>query len=115
MPKRWIYFLIVIFIGFVLAVYLGWYVFPTRTGNASPDTLRKDYKADIVLMVAEIYSEENDVTAAVERLALIGSKNPSEIVEQAVKVAEPYYAPADLELMRNLQQALLPGSGGGSP
>ena len=62
-----------ILIGIVAGLVFGWMVEPRRFAESAPSTLRSDYKADYVLMVAEVYQKDKDVTLAISRLALLGS------------------------------------------
>ncbi len=104
---RWIGFIISMGIGAALGLLYGWVINPIKYVDTSPETLRIDYKSDYVLMVAEAYQSEADLPLAVERIALLGSSNPTEIVHRAVLFAEEQsYADADLALMRNLEEAL---------
>jgi hypothetical protein len=103
---RWITFLIAILLGLALGLYYGWRINPVEYVDASPGTLRIDYKTDYVLMVAEAYHSEADAPLAIHRLALLGEK-PVDMVVQAVLFAERNgYTDDDLTLMRSLSQAL---------
>ncbi|MGB9897013.1 hypothetical protein, partial [Thermanaerothrix sp.] len=57
-------FLFTLAIGLGLGLYLGWGVLAAQPNDTSPDSLRADYRADYVLMVAEIYQHEGDPDAA---------------------------------------------------
>jgi hypothetical protein len=71
--------------------------------DTSPDTLRVDYKTDYVLMVAEVYRNENDLGLAVRRLAQLGNISPTQMVSQAIEFAQKYgYAETDITQMQNL-------------
>jgi hypothetical protein len=113
---RWLLFFIVMGFGIVLGLFYAWVVDPVEYLNTTPDTLKIDYQADYVLMVAEAYSAGQDLSLAESRLSLLlpSSQAPSEgvaaavveVVEQAIRSAEPYYNEADLTLMRSLHQDL---------
>jgi hypothetical protein len=110
--SRWIRFFIVLAIGIAAGLFYAWKLNPVRIVDTSPDMLRQDYKADYVLMVAEAYHADGDITLAVERLALLSSVPASEIVTQAIAYASGesntglVYQPPDLALMRTLAEAL---------
>ena len=112
--SRWIRFLIAILIGIGLGLIVGWLV-PVEYVDTSPDSLRKDYKTDYVLMVAEAYRLEKDLPLAIRRLALLGATPPVDLVDQAISFGENNgYIDADLELMQALLndlQAFGPGQG----
>ena len=55
---RWLAFLVAIGIGLGLGLYYGWVVSPVAYVDTAPNTLRPDYKADYVLMVAEAYQAD---------------------------------------------------------
>ncbi len=103
---RWVSFLVVIVIGAAIGLLAGWFLVPGQTLDTSPDTLRVDYRADFVLMVAEAFGEDGNLPLAAERLAFLGEAEPQELVRQALLFAEPRYADDDLALMRSLSLAL---------
>lgn len=106
--SRWFRFFIVLAVGFGIGLLYGWVVNPVAYVDTFPETLREDYQADYVLMVAEAYQTEQDITLAVERLAFLGFTPPRELVEQAMYTAiQTGYAPVDLGLLRNLSDALM--------
>ncbi len=107
--SRWIRFLIAIALGAALGLFYGWRVSPARDAQANPDSLRIDYRADYVLMVSEIYSQERDLQAAASRLEALGEP-PLESVTRALVFAENQgYSREDLDRIRALSAALLPG------
>jgi len=107
--SRWVRFFVVLFIGFGIGLLYGWFVDPVDYVDTFPDTLREDYKADYVLMVAEAYQFEQDIDLAIERLAYLSPTPPVSLVENAMFFAvQSGYTPADLGLLRNFSDALLP-------
>jgi len=117
--SRWLRFLIVIIIGIALGLLYGWLVDPVDFVDTTPSTLRSDYQADYVLMVAEIYSSDQDAEGAVIRLTFLGDPSPVDSIENAMIFAvETSYASEDLRMLRDLSDALAPLSqpaGGDSP
>lgn len=104
---RWIRFLFAILIGLAIGLAYGWFISPVEYVETSPHTLRIDYKADYVLMVAEAYRYEADLNLAAQRLALLGNLPPTEIVVQAIQFAQKYgYNDADIARMQVLWSAL---------
>ena len=107
--SRWVRFLIVIIIGIALGLLYGWVVDPVDFVDTTPNTLRTDYKADYVLMVAEIYGTDRDAESAVIRLTYLGDPSPVDSVENALIFAvDAGYAADDLRLLRDLADALAP-------
>ena len=101
--KRYIYFFGASLVGIGVGLYYGWVVSPIQYYDTTPATLRIDYQADYVLMVAEVYADDKDAILAVERLYFLGADTPMEIVQQAIVYAvQAGYAPEDLALMREL-------------
>ena len=107
--SRWVRFFIVIIIGITLGLLYGWLIDPVDFVDTTPDTLRADYKADYVLMVAEVYSADQDAEAAVMRLTFLRDPSPVNSVENAMVFAvDAGYAPEDLRKLRDLSDALAP-------
>ena len=107
MNRRWILFLLSIAIGIGIGLVYGWIISPVEVVDTAPNTLRLDFKTDYVLMVAEIFSNEQDLDAAVRRLATLGGENYAQTVRDAVVFAVSYaYAPVDLAHMQGLLNAL---------
>jgi hypothetical protein len=104
---RWIRFLIAILVGLALGLAYGWLISPVRYIDTSPNTLRIDYKTDYVLMVAEVFQNENNLDMAFRRLALLGADKPEELVAQAIQFAQKAgYTDADVTRMQTLMSAL---------
>jgi hypothetical protein len=104
---RWLTFLLAIAIGAAAGLYYGWVINPIRYIDAAPDSLRSDYKADYVLMTAEVFREDGDLELALERLSLLGGASPAESVALATVFAvKAGYGEADLALMQNLADAI---------
>lgn len=104
---RWARFLIAIALGILVGLVYGWVVTPVQYVDTSPDSLRQDFKADYVLMVAEAYQAEGDLSLAVRRLALLGDDPPVEIVARARAFATDIgYAREDLDRMQALERDL---------
>jgi hypothetical protein len=112
--NRVFWFSLSIVIGVVAGLVFGWVAVPHRFAESAPNTLRSDYKADYVLMVAEVYQKDKDLTLAISRLALLGNDLPVRTVQQAIITAsELGYTRQDLQLLGKLSQAL--GSPKASP
>jgi hypothetical protein len=104
--------------GLLIAVIYGWLVRPVEYIDTSPDSLRIDFRTDYVLMVAESYSSDQDLTLAQVRLAALGPLAPDEYVTQAIDYAlDQSFSRADLERLNMLAIALrgLPQPGGIGP
>ena len=105
--RRWLGFLIAILLGVMAALYYGWVVNPIRKADITPANLRMDYKTDYVMMVAEVYHLEMDVSLAASRLAYLGDDRPLEIIRDALLYArQAGYPDLDMRLMRELEKAI---------
>jgi hypothetical protein len=103
---RWFLFFITVALGLAAGLYYGWVINPVEYVNTTPDSLRADYKADYVLMVAESYNANGDLNLAVQRLALLGDTPTAEVVANATLFAvKNNYNQADLALMQRLAEA----------
>jgi hypothetical protein len=117
-PQRWALFAFSILVGISLGLLYGWVVSPVEYVDTSPDSLRADYRADYVLMVAEIYQIEQDAALAARRLSLLGSAlPPHEVAAELLQFAQTRQYPSqDVTLLQNLTIALqLHDSGGNLP
>ena len=100
-------FVIAILLGIVGGLALGWLVLPAGQANSTPDSLRIDYKADYVLMVAEAYSADHNLDQAAQRLAALGGSSPEGTANQAVLWASQHgFATTDLRKMADLATGL---------
>ncbi len=117
--KRWVWILLAAALGFGLGLLYGWVIEPVEFVNLTPDTLRADYRADYILMVAEAYQMEKDADLAARRLAIFGSDPPAEIAAQALQIGPQLgFAPSELAAIEDLVAALQawqPASGAASP
>jgi len=105
--SRWIYFILAILVGAVGGLLYGWVVSPVEFVDTTPDTLRIDYKSDYVLMTAEAFSVDKDISLAVSRLTWLESRQPLDTVREAILFAERQgYTDADVALMRSLADVL---------
>jgi hypothetical protein len=106
-PSTWIKLLIALVIGIALGLIYGWVIAPVEFIDTTPETLRADYRADYILMIAEAYHADNDTGLAARRLAIIGSQTSADIVKQALQTGrEAGYAPNDLILLEELFTAM---------
>ncbi len=94
-------------LGAVLGMLYGWAINPVEYVNARPESLRSDYKADYVLMVAEIYGSEGDIVLAANQLSILGDKPINTYIDQAIITGEELHYPhQDLAQIARLSQAV---------
>ena len=75
--------LVCLIAGAGLGVYYGYVVSPVQYTDTDPVALRQVYKDDYILMTASIYSTDNDLETARERLASLGFKDAGAAVAEA--------------------------------
>jgi hypothetical protein len=94
-------------IGLAAGLLYGWVIQPVEFVDTTPDSLRQDYRTDYVLMVAEVYQDQSDLSAAQRQLAVLGPTPPAEMVAAAAGYAEAHqFAETDLGRMQTLLEAL---------
>ncbi len=114
---RWVKFLIALIVGISAGLIYGLVINPVEYTNTSPDTLRIDYRADYVLMTAEVYHADQNLDAAARRLGMLGSDPPSQLADQALQFGlKAGYSAHDIQLLKDLTTALQVWSSGvGNP
>lgn len=105
--KRFIWFLIMIALGAAAGLAYGWIINPVKYVDTAPQSLRADYKADYVLMVAEIYRSDQNLPAAIQALTFLGAMSPQQITSEAIITGQTIgYSTEDLQVMGQLMQAI---------
>lgn len=106
--SRWVGFIAVILIGISLGLFYGLTVDPVAFVDTTPDSLREDYRADYVLMVAEVYQAERDAAAAMARLSFLGDEEALVLIQNvATFAADVGYTAGDLDKLDALFDAVL--------
>jgi hypothetical protein len=115
--KRWVGFLIMLAVGIAAGLIYGWVINPPQPRNASLSSLRTDYQADYVLMVAETYQVDQDMGSALTRLEALDPDSAVNLVREAILSAQQYgFAYEDIQTMANLLNAMQsPLSSRGTP
>ena len=81
----------------------GWYLHPVQPHNTALKDLRQDYKTDYVLMIAEVYSLDQDIAKAESSLESLGDKEPIRFVQEAIIYAQDLnYIQIDMEYLAQL-------------
>ena len=105
--KRVILFFVMIAAGLGLGLLYGWIINPVEYVNTAGDSLRADYQADYVLMVAETYAADGNLDRAVQQLRLLGSQPAGQIASEGLSTANALgYAAEDIALLNQLARAL---------
>ena len=110
--SRWLFIILSLIAGIALGLTYGWVLDPVDYFDLTPDTLRADYKADFVLMIAEAYRSNPDPALAARQLAVFGSGTPSSIAAEALDYARVNgFDDSDLAMMQDLVTAMQAWSG----
>ena len=105
--RRVLFFALSVLMGLAVGVTYGWVVNPVQYTETPPDSLRIDYQTDIVLMAAELYQHEGNITLALACLDFLSETSFPGMVQQAITFAEEHqYTAVDLQLMENLAAAV---------
>ena len=113
--RRYLWFIVMIVIGLVFGLLLGWNVFSRPPEKLGLEVLRMDYKMDYVLMVAKFYQKEKDLAAAEQMLAAIepDEEKLMELIQDTIdtlnaKNTDEITKTIDVQSVMILQQALIP-------
>ena len=94
-------------IGLVLALAIGWWLWPVQYTNTAPDVLRQDYHDDYVVMVATAYEVDGDLEQVRTCLELLDPEEPTvPLVELAERLVQANGSREDITRLANLAQAL---------
>ena len=105
--KKWIWVFLALALGIGLGLLYGWVIDPVDFVDLTPDTLRADYRADYILMVAEAYQSERDLDLAARRLAIFGSDPPADIAASALPIGpQAGFSPSEMSTLEELVSAL---------
>jgi hypothetical protein len=110
--NRWLFIILSLIAGIALGLTYGWVLDPVDYFDLTPDTLRGDYKADYVLMVAEAYRANPDPAHAARQLGVFGSGSPASIAAQGLDHAHANgFDDADISMLQDLVTAMQAWSG----
>ncbi len=94
-------------LGLALGFAIGWWFWPVEYTNTAPDVLRRDYRADYILMTATAYEVDGgDVEQAQRRLELLDPQDPAApVIELAERLVAANGSAEDITLLARLAQA----------
>ena len=105
--KRLTGFMLAILLGLVLGLVYGWVLNPADAKNTRLSSLRSDYQADYVLMVAEKFTVDQDALSAVNLLRSISPADPYAAIRQALILGQQLeYSERELQTISALEAAL---------
>jgi hypothetical protein len=90
-------------IGIALGLLYGWVIQPSEPGETSPDSLQDSYRADTILMIAEIFATEDNVELARQRMTALGLESQVDEITNALNYAKAHdFSDQDIHLLNNL-------------
>ncbi len=78
--SRWHKFFIMIALGLAAGLVYGWVISPVSYTDTRPAVLRADYKDQYMILIADAYAADGNLTRAGERLATLSLSAPVEAV-----------------------------------
>jgi len=102
--RRLIFFFLAILVGVGAGLAIGWLMMPPAAPHNAPmDSLRADFKTDLVLMVAEDFQTRPDSMRALDQLDKLDESDPITLLGDSIQYAQEIgYPEEDLNIMRNL-------------
>ena len=102
--RRLIFFFLAILVGVGAGLAIGWLMMPPAAPrNAPMNSLRADFKTDLVLMVAEDFQTRPDSMRALDQLDKLDESDPITLLGDSIQYAQEIgYPEEDLNIMRNL-------------
>lgn len=100
-------FLIAIVAGLVISLAYGWLFNPFGVRNTNLASLREDYKADYVLMVAEGFAVDGNLDRVISLLNYLDPGKQLQTVQHALITAQRMqYSVPEMQDMADLEKAL---------
>ena len=94
-------------LGTGLGLLYGWVIQPAQVVDVTPASLRADYRNDYVLIVAEAFAGDQNTALAAERLGILGTERPDEIVLAALEYARQHsFTAPEVDLLQQLLTAM---------
>ena len=106
--RRFFFFFLAILVGVGAGLAFGWTMMPPAAPTNAPlDSLRADFKTDLVLMVAEDFQTQPDSMQALTQLDKLDDGDPITLLGNSIQYAQTIeYPEEDLTLMRNLLNSI---------
>jgi hypothetical protein len=75
--RQWLSTLIAFMLALVAGLYYTWQIDPVEYVDTAPDSLRDDFKADYMALIAAAYASNGDLIRAQARLGLFSDEDPA--------------------------------------
>lgn len=104
---RRLIFTVVLLFSLAAGLLFGWLALPALRPASALANLREDYRADYVLMVAEVFSADGDIQAAAERLSEVDAGSPTTAALLAAAYSrQAGYPETDQAILMDLARAM---------
>ena len=80
--EDWLPALLGLVIGLAIGLYYSWVINPVEFVETSPASMREDFKADYLALIASAYTYSGDLARAEARIAIFQEPNPAAIFSQ---------------------------------
>ncbi len=108
--SRWIFLVLGFGIGLAGGLYYAWLVSPVEYVDTAPDSLRADFRADYLGLIASAYASSGDLVRTRTRLALFPDLEPSnELAALAQQRLAEGFAETEASALSLLASALSSG------
>ncbi len=117
MMKSWhvILLLGVLVMGVMAGLAYGWVVNPVEYIDTNMDSLGLDYQTDLVLMTADIYAADLDITTAIQKLSLLRGEDINGLIADSLEYAgQMNFSAQDIVKLELLKSAVNPFVAGGT-
>jgi hypothetical protein len=107
--KSWRVLLILagLVLGVAAGLVYGWIIDPVEYKDTGLDTLRIDYQTDVVLMVANVYAQDHNSQAAIDRLLSLGSPDIRKSIDDSLNYAtEMHFFTQDISNIIQLKKVV---------
>jgi len=104
---RRLIFVLVLLFSLSAGLAFGWLALPALRPASSLANLREDYRADYVLMTAEIFAADGDIQAGADRLRELDAQSPTTAALLAAAYArQAGYPETDQAILMDLARAM---------
>jgi len=91
----------------VLGLFYGWEINPVQFVDTTPASMRADYRADYVLMIAEAFHTDQNADVAIRRLAVLEAVHRRNLPRRHSRPDKPSATlPRNISMLQELTAAL---------
>jgi hypothetical protein len=101
--EDWLPILLGLVIGLAIGLYYSWVINPVEFVETSPGSMRDDFKADYLALIASAYAYSGDLARAEARIAIFQELNPaltfSQLAQKRLAMGRPQSETRAIALM----------------